>query len=114
MFKALETQGSIGNHLLCAPQKNLRVFVYETWSLPLERWYMSAINESIMLTFLPPVSCLYTTRDGSTAEMALPGNDGTIGIASFLGYGTIPHRAVAQIGAHALKIPAKALQDVTT
>jgi hypothetical protein len=73
---------------------------------------MSAINELIMLTFLPPVSCLDTTRDGSTAEMALVGNDGTIGIASFLGCGTISHRAVAQIVGHALKIPAQALQDV--
>jgi hypothetical protein len=50
MFKVLETQGSIGNHLLCALQKNLRVFVYENLSLPLKRWYMSAINELIMLT----------------------------------------------------------------
>jgi hypothetical protein len=72
---------------------------------------MSAINESIMLTFLLPVSCLYATRDGSTAEMALAGNNGIIGIASFLGCGTIAHWAVAQIGGHALKMAAKALQD---
>ena len=50
-------------------------------------------------------------RDGSTAEMALAGNDGIIGIASFLGGGKFPIRAVAQIGGHALKIPAKALQE---
>lgn len=31
------------------------------------------------------VSCLYTMHDGSTAEMALAGNDGMAGIASFLG-----------------------------
>jgi hypothetical protein len=74
--QVLETQGSIGTHLLCALQKNLRVFVYEDWPLPLKRWHMSAINELIMLTFLPPVSCLYTTRDGSTAEMVFAGNDG--------------------------------------
>jgi CRP-like cAMP-binding protein len=43
--------------------------------------------------------------------MALTGNDGVIGIALFLGGGTVPHRAVAQIGGHALKMPAKALQE---
>jgi hypothetical protein len=41
--------------------------------------------------------------------MVLAGNDGIIGIASFLECGTIPRRAVAQIVGHALKIPAKAL-----
>src|SRR5204863_5269498 len=57
------------------------------------------------------LSCLYSTRDGSTAEMALTGNDGIIGVALFLGGGAVPHRAVAQIGGHALKITAKALQE---
>jgi hypothetical protein len=57
---------------------------------------------------------LYTTRDGATAEMALARNEGIIGIALFRRCGTIPHRAVAQIVGHALKIPAKALQDGST
>ena len=56
------------------------------------------------------VSCLYTMRDGSTAEMALAGNDGVIGTALFLGGGTAPHRAVVQIGGYAIRIPARSLQ----
>ena len=56
------------------------------------------------------VSCLYTMHDGSTAEIALAGNDGVIGVALFLGGGTAPHRAVVQIGGDAIRIPARSLQ----
>jgi len=57
------------------------------------------------------VSCLYTMDDGSTAEMALAGNDGIVGVAIFLGGDTMPHRAVVQIGGNALKMPARVLQE---
>lgn len=57
------------------------------------------------------VSCLYTMDDGSTAEMALAGNDGIVGIAVYLGGETMPHRAVVQIGGNALKMPARVLQE---
>jgi len=56
------------------------------------------------------VSCLYTMHNGATAEMALAGNDGIIGVATFLGGDTIPHRALVQIGGQAIKIPAKVLR----
>jgi len=49
-------------------------------------------------------------HDGSTAGMALVGNDGVIGIALLLGGGTTPHRAVVQIGGDAIKIPARMIQ----
>jgi CRP-like cAMP-binding protein len=49
-------------------------------------------------------------HNGSTAEMSLAGNDGVIGIASLLGGGTSPHRAVVQIGGYAIRIPARSLQ----
>jgi CRP-like cAMP-binding protein len=70
-------------------------------------------GESLDYVYFPTtsvVSYLYTTRDGSIAEMALVGNDGVVGIALFLGGDTISHRAVVQIGGHALKIPARVLQ----
>ncbi len=114
MFKALETQGAVGNHLLSAlsaeelARLRLRDMTFTLGEVVYE------CDQRIDYAYFPTtcvVSCLYTTRDGSTAEMALTGNDGIIGIASFLGGGTIPHRAVAQIGGHALKIPAKALQE---
>jgi len=35
-------------------------------------------------------------ENGATAEMGLTGNDGVVGIALFMGGGTMPNRAVVQ------------------
>src|SRR6185503_19112483 len=37
--------------------------------------------------------------------------DGIVGVAIFLGGGSIPHRAIVQIGGNALKMPARVLQE---
>jgi CRP-like cAMP-binding protein len=57
------------------------------------------------------VSLLYTMENGSTAEMGLTGNDGIVGIALFMGGGTMPNRAVVQSAGGAFKMKAKVLQD---
>jgi len=57
------------------------------------------------------VSLLYTTEDGSTAEMGLTGNDGVVGVALFLGGDTTPNRAVVQIAGDAFRMKAKTLQE---
>ncbi|HEY6806432.1 MAG TPA: Crp/Fnr family transcriptional regulator [Pyrinomonadaceae bacterium] len=57
------------------------------------------------------VSLLYTMENGSSAEMGLTGNDGVVGIALFMGGGTMPNRAVVQSAGGALRMRAKALQD---
>src|SRR5256714_2841369 len=57
------------------------------------------------------VSLLYTMENGATAEMGLTGNDGVIGIALFMGGGTMPNRAVVQSAGDALRMKAKVLQD---
>ena len=57
------------------------------------------------------VSLLYTTEDGSTAEMGLTGKDGVVGIALFLGGDTTPNRAVVQIAGGAFRLKAKVLQE---
>ena len=114
MFKALETQESEGNYLLCAlsTEERSRLRLQDvTFSLG-EVVY--ECDERIEHAYFPTgcvVSCLYSTRDGSTAEMAVTGNEGIVGIALFLGGGAVPHRAVAQIGGHALKVTAEALQE---
>jgi CRP-like cAMP-binding protein len=56
------------------------------------------------------VSLLYTTEDGSTAEMGLTGNDGMVGIALFLGGDTTPNRAVIQIAGGAFRMKAYVLR----
>jgi CRP-like cAMP-binding protein len=56
------------------------------------------------------VSLLYTMENGSSAEMGLTGNDGVVGIALFMGGGTMPNRAVVQSAGGAFKMKAKRLQ----
>jgi CRP-like cAMP-binding protein len=57
------------------------------------------------------ISLLYTMENGSSAEMGLTGNDGVVGIALFMGGGTMPNRAVVQSAGGALRMKAKTLQD---
>ena len=57
------------------------------------------------------ISLLYTMENGSSAEMGLTGNDGVVGIALFMGGGTMPNRAVVQSAGGALRMKASLLQD---
>jgi CRP-like cAMP-binding protein len=57
------------------------------------------------------VSLLYTMENGSSAEMGMAGNEGIVGIALFMGGGTMPNRAVVQSAGGALRMKAKALQE---
>jgi CRP-like cAMP-binding protein len=56
------------------------------------------------------ISLLYLMEDGSSAEMGLAGNEGVVGIALFMGGGTMPNRAVVQSAGGAVRLKAKALQ----
>ena len=57
------------------------------------------------------VSLLYTMENGSSAEMGLTGNDGVVGIALFMGGGTMPNRAVVQSAGDAIRLKAKVMQN---
>src|SRR6187455_94261 len=57
------------------------------------------------------VSLLYTMENGSSAEMGLTGNDGVVGVALFMGGGTMPNRAVVQSAGDAIRMKAKVLQE---
>jgi CRP-like cAMP-binding protein len=113
MDKALETKRLTGNVLLDA------LSVEEQACLPVRQVTFSLgqtlyeSDEPVSYAYFPTtcvVSCLYTTHTGATAETALVGNDGVLGVALFLADGKSPYRAVAQIGGNALRIPAKAAQ----
>ena len=57
------------------------------------------------------ISLLYTMENGASAEMGLTGNDGVVGIALFMGGGTMPNRAVVQSAGEALRMKARVMQD---
>lgn len=50
------------------------------------------------------VSLLYVMEDGASAEIAVVGNEGIVGIALFMGGETMPNRAVVQSAGHAYRL----------
>lgn len=55
------------------------------------------------------VSMLYVMEDGASAEIAVVGDEGMLGIALFMGGGTTTSRAVVQSAGQAFLLPGKAL-----
>ncbi|QSA97761.1 Crp/Fnr family transcriptional regulator [Methylococcus sp. EFPC2] len=55
-----------------------------------------------------PTSCivskLYVMENGASAEIAVVGNDGMLGISLYMGGGTVPHRAVVQSAGHGYRL----------
>jgi CRP-like cAMP-binding protein len=56
------------------------------------------------------VSLLYVTQGGHSAELAVVGREGAIGISLFMGGETTPNRAVVQSACTAYRLPAQALK----
>jgi CRP-like cAMP-binding protein len=57
------------------------------------------------------VSLLYVMENGASAEIAVVGNDGIIGVALFMGGGTMPNRAVVQSAGYAYRLRAHHLMQ---
>ena len=53
------------------------------------------------------VSLLYVLENGASAEIAVVGNDGLIGVALFMGGGSMPNRAVVQSAGCAFRLKVK-------
>ena len=57
------------------------------------------------------VSLLYVLDSGASAEIAVTGFDGVVGISIFMGGGSTPSRAVVQSAGKGYQLPAAAIQD---
>src|SRR5688500_252068 len=57
------------------------------------------------------VSLLSVTRDGSSAEIAIAGNEGMVGIALFMGGETTSSRAVVQNAGYAYRVPSALIKQ---
>ena len=57
------------------------------------------------------VSLLYVMENGASAEIAVVGNDGIVGIALFMGGATMPNRAVVQCAGHAYRLKGQVLKE---
>jgi CRP-like cAMP-binding protein len=57
------------------------------------------------------VSLLYVMENGSSAEIAVVGKEGIVGIALFMGGDTMPNRAVVQSEGNAYRLPGHILRQ---
>ena len=57
------------------------------------------------------VSLLYVMEDGASAEIAVVGNEGLVGIALFMGSGSTPNRAVVQSAGKGFRMSPSVLQE---
>jgi CRP-like cAMP-binding protein len=57
------------------------------------------------------VSLLYVMENGASAEIAVVGHEGIIGVALFMGGGTMPNRAVVQSAGYAYRLPGHILMQ---
>jgi len=57
------------------------------------------------------VSLMYLTRDGASAEFAVVGNDGVVGISLFMGGNATPSQAVVQSAGEGLRMNASTVKN---
>jgi len=103
------------NHLLAA----LPAADYERLQPDLERVPLPlgmAVYESgakLDYVYFPTdciVSLLYVMKSGASAEIAVVGYEGLVGVALFMGGESTPSRAVVQSAGHAYRLPSKILK----
>jgi CRP-like cAMP-binding protein len=104
------------NHLLAvlsaAELKPMRRFL-ELVEMPLgEVVYESGrILDHVYFPTTCIVSLLYVLENGASAEIAVVGNEGVVGISIFMGGETTPSRGVVQSAGGAYRLPAQLLKD---
>lgn len=57
------------------------------------------------------VSLLYVMENGASAEIAVVGNDGIVGLSILMGGGSMPNRAVVQSAGYGYRIPTAIIQN---
>jgi CRP-like cAMP-binding protein len=57
------------------------------------------------------VSLLYVMECGASAEIAMVGNEGLVGVSLFMGGNSTPNRAVVQSAGWGFRLPAKIMKD---
>ena len=104
------------NRLLAAlPEKNYQALLplLERVQLPLGMaLYESGAKQAhVYFPTSSIVSLLYVLEDGASAEIAITGNEGLVGIALFMGGETTPSRAVVQSAGEAYRLKAAVLKE---
>jgi CRP-like cAMP-binding protein len=104
------------NHLLAAlPEKDYAHFspFLEEVQMPLgEVLFVSGMQmRHVYFPVDSIVSLLYVMEDGSSAEIAVVGNEGIVGVSLFMGGETTPSRAVVQSAGNAYRLKGQFLKN---
>ena len=110
------TAESRKNHLLAA----LPAAEWERW-LPQLEWVNMPLGQvlyesgtTLSHVYFPLtaiVSLLYVMENGASAEIAVVGNEGIVGISLFMGGESTPSRAVVQSAGHGFRLNAQTMKD---
>ena len=104
------------NHILDAllPPERDRLFPHlKLVSLPLGKVLYES-GDALQYIYFPTdsiVSLLYVLKDGASAEIAVVGNDGAIGVALFMGGETTTNRAIVQSAGSAYRLTGARLKE---
>jgi CRP-like cAMP-binding protein len=103
------------NHLLAAlPATDYERLLPDLELVPLPLgWPVYEAGGKLGYVYFPTtciISLLYVMEDGSSAEIAVTGHDGLVGIALFMGGETTPSRAVVQSAGHGYRLKAVVLK----
>ena len=103
------------NHLLAAlPAEDYARLLPDLELLPMPLgWAVYEAGGKLGYLYFPTtsiVSLLYVMEDGASAEIAVTGNEGLVGIALFMGGETTPSRAIVQGAGHGYRLKARILK----
>ena len=104
------------NQLLAVLSEDARALIYPHLQLvpmPLGKTLYEA-DDTLRHVYFPLdciVSLLYVLQDGASAEISVVGNEGSVGIALFMGGESTPSRAVVQSAGHAYRLIGQRLKD---
>ena len=113
------THNARHNHLLASlPTKDLERILPKLKLVPMplgDVLYESGSRlRNVYFPTTTIVSLLYMLADGASAEIAVVGNEGIIGVSLFMGGETTTNRAVVQSAGHAYRLPSQVLKDEFT
>ena len=116
MKAAVSSAAPKANRLLAAlPDKNYQALLplLERVELPLGMavYESGAKQGHVYFPTTSIVSLLYVLENGASAEIAITGNEGLVGIALFMGGETTPSRAVVQSAGEGYRLKAAVLKQ---
>jgi CRP-like cAMP-binding protein len=104
------------NHLLAAlPEAEWQRWLpqLEAIEMPLGQVLYES-GSSLSYVYFPTtsiVSLLYLLENGASAEIAVVGNEGIVGVSLFMGGETTPSRAVVQSAGHGVRLRARIMKE---